>query len=470
MDIGVLFADAGISLPADHPVMVPGVPVSESVVNLALGVLAKAFTDGVDAGDALTLLTLTRNLERGHNLVTALRARVLALADEAGVGVVDGVCMVDVVAEERRVTKQAATTATIKAVSQAKHPRVLDALAASRINPASLDALVATLEHVRPHYEEADYQQVEDELIREAACPVAGEFARYCRSLRESLDHDLARAGKAKRAKRRAQSFASRGIVITPVEGGVFGADIRGHLPAEYLKDFLPAISKAAEGIARAQRHHTNMADDRKVRVLDALYTRVTGHTPPTSTTDEEPIMIDAGRVTETDPGSSVGETVVAFPERTRGVWDTTEHDLGTTKRLADPKLRELLALRDGGCVFPACTAPVEECAAHHIVPARLGGGTDMRNLVLVCNHHHTMVDHEPGSREYWTMTIDNTGLPAAIPPWRIDPTQAPIYHPRIHPPGTTPHTPPPGDPPPSGFTLATNWRTNPHYTGPPPF
>lgn len=68
--------------------------------------------------------------------------------------------------------------------------------------------------------------------------------------------------------------------------------------------------------------------------------------------------------------------------------------DLGRTQRLFSSAQRRLLALRDGGCRFPACDRPAAHTDAHHVVPWHAGGTTDVPNAVLLCRHHHRAV-HE---------------------------------------------------------------------------
>jgi hypothetical protein len=76
---------------------------------------------------------------------------------------------------------------------------------------------------------------------------------------------------------------------------------------------------------------------------------------------------------------------------------------MGRTIRSANRAQRRALALRDGGCVFPGCGAPVRWCDAHHLVEWNDGGETDLDNLVLLCRRHHGIV-HRTG----WSITIDH--------------------------------------------------------------
>ena len=80
---------------------------------------------------------------------------------------------------------------------------------------------------------------------------------------------------------------------------------------------------------------------------------------------------------------------------------------VGITDVLRDATARQRKALRerDGGCVFPGCTAPYEQCEAHHLVPFEDHGPTLVRYLRLLCEHHHHLV-HEGG----WTLWLHTDG------------------------------------------------------------
>jgi hypothetical protein len=71
--------------------------------------------------------------------------------------------------------------------------------------------------------------------------------------------------------------------------------------------------------------------------------------------------------------------------------------DVGRRRRSIPPAIARALWIRDGGCRFPGCGARVH-CSAHHIEHWSLGGPTALRNLCLLCHHHHVLV-HEKGFR-----------------------------------------------------------------------
>ncbi|SOC48995.1 HNH endonuclease [Blastococcus aggregatus] len=86
------------------------------------------------------------------------------------------------------------------------------------------------------------------------------------------------------------------------------------------------------------------------------------------------------------------GATVVTMLERDREVLG-----VGRTRRLATRAQRRALLRRDGGCARPGCTETrIERLHAHHMRHWLFGGGTDIDNLVLLCDVDHGLVhDHD---------------------------------------------------------------------------
>jgi Domain of unknown function (DUF222)/HNH endonuclease len=68
---------------------------------------------------------------------------------------------------------------------------------------------------------------------------------------------------------------------------------------------------------------------------------------------------------------------------------------LGRTRRLVSKAQRRALLIRDGMCQYPGCHQ-TRHLKAHHVIPWILGGRTDLQNLILLCQWHHTAV-HEGG-------------------------------------------------------------------------
>ncbi|MCB0913080.1 MAG: DUF222 domain-containing protein, partial [Propionibacteriaceae bacterium] len=90
--------------------------------------------------------------------------------------------------------------------------------------------------------------------------------------------------------------------------------------------------------------------------------------------------------------------------------------DVGRSQRLVTGPIRAALEARDRGCAFPGCDRPPDDCHAHHIIPWWAGGDTALHNLVLVCPHHHGIVEPsrpgpgpEPAHR--WQIRLRPDGL-----------------------------------------------------------
>ncbi len=82
--------------------------------------------------------------------------------------------------------------------------------------------------------------------------------------------------------------------------------------------------------------------------------------------------------------------------------------DMGRNRRVVTPAQWAALAIRDGGCSFPGCAAPPQDCDAHHIVHWRNGGPTNLDNLTLTCWATHHKAVHEDG----WQVVADQHGPP----------------------------------------------------------
>lgn len=91
---------------------------------------------------------------------------------------------------------------------------------------------------------------------------------------------------------------------------------------------------------------------------------------------------------------------------------------LGTPERFFSTAQRKALAVRDGGCVWPSCTAPPSWCQAHHVIEYEHGGKTDIDNGALLCSAHHHMLHNSQ-----FTMKMINGKPQLLAPPW-LDPDQ----------------------------------------------
>ena len=99
---------------------------------------------------------------------------------------------------------------------------------------------------------------------------------------------------------------------------------------------------------------------------------------------------------------------------------DSQVLDYGREVRLVPSQLRQVLNQRDGGCIFPGCTTSTADCEAHHVIPWWAGGTTSFSNLVLLCPHHHRVVEpnrFHPDADRWKVIFHPDTGKPEVITP-----------------------------------------------------
>jgi hypothetical protein len=102
--------------------------------------------------------------------------------------------------------------------------------------------------------------------------------------------------------------------------------------------------------------------------------------------------------------------------------------DCGRAKRLFNRAQRRAAEARDGGCTFPDCTRPPSWCVGHHARKTWAAGGTtDLRDMVLICPHHHRIVHAQD-----WTIVFADDGHPEYVPPASIDPRRRPVRNHRF--------------------------------------
>jgi hypothetical protein len=81
---------------------------------------------------------------------------------------------------------------------------------------------------------------------------------------------------------------------------------------------------------------------------------------------------------------------------------DSRPLDVGRAQRTPPPSMRRAVVARDDGCRYPGCNRPSGWTDAHHVEHWTKDGFTATDNLVLLCDHHHSVV-HKPG----WDATFD---------------------------------------------------------------
>jgi len=90
---------------------------------------------------------------------------------------------------------------------------------------------------------------------------------------------------------------------------------------------------------------------------------------------------------------------------------DSVPINVGRAWRTISPSQYKALVARDKHCRWPGCERPAAWCEGHHTIPWALGGGTDLKRLMLVCNRHHWML-HQGG----WQLIKTGDGRMLTIP------------------------------------------------------
>jgi hypothetical protein len=296
-----------------------------------------------------------------------------------------------------------------------------------------------------------------------------GHAEAYLLTLAEQLDSDrLAKAGPqvlAEVAPERADERLERRLereaaVARRSRSLVFGSEagsvtFRGSLPKVDGENLIRLIEAHAES---ARRHGLDQADPLSAmpsaaqRRADALVALVAAHQAaalaPSLGGDRPRLVVTldferlragavgAGLIGDRDPvDAGTLRRLCCDGDLLPMVLGSASEplDVGQQVRLVTPAMRAALALRDGGCVFPGCSVRPELCEAHHVVPWHRGGPTALHNLVLLCPHHHGLVEPaRDGPRDQWEIRIADDGLPEVVPPARFDRHRRPRRHSRL--------------------------------------
>ncbi len=236
---------------------------------------------------------------------------------------------------------------------------------------------------------------------------------------RDRLDRELVKACRRFRNLATADGTCPRdldGLSIAQTYAG------RTYLSVDLSED-------AAEVVVGAIHHFTDPPGDDDPRSagrrrVDALVTMArvamaaVGRSGPDGSARARPSMtavVDWATLTNGAPGrldgsytglmtASTIERLLCDCDVSRVVLgpDSVPIDTGRESRVVNRAQRRALSVRDGGCRFPGCTRPPAWTDAHHVVHWRVGGRTDLSNLILLCDYHHHLV-HRPG----WIVKFD---------------------------------------------------------------
>ncbi|MBB1510292.1 HNH endonuclease signature motif containing protein [Tessaracoccus sp. MC1756] len=349
-------------------------------------------------------------------------------------------------------TTTAQATASLKLAMDLgeRFPLIADALNDGEISLAQAEAIISGLRKLPNAVTRAEVELCQRSVLAEVHNLGPDELRELASHVFRVIDPDGADAEDKKRldAQDRA-AHRSRFLIITPDHHG--SSRFSGKLPTAQV-ELLAAQLDAVTPPASSYRDSDEPSDP-AVRRADALMILVhtaaaTGKLPAHGgdrpqvhiTVDYDTLLTGLGRV---DVLGGHGQGGLSAADARHLACDadlipvvlgtkSQPLDVGRKHRLFPAGIRTALALRDGGCAFPGCTARPASCEAHHIVPWWAGGTSCLGNAVLLCPHHHRLVEPDPqqSSESQWQVHLDpDTGRAWFTPPRHVDPARRPRQH-----------------------------------------
>lgn len=424
-------------------------------VNSALDSLVDVDLALLGGAELLRLVSTTLHLQaRLHALLATLAGEADALETcwrEHGTSTTSWL------ADTANLTPREAT-ALIGAGRQLQKFRVVGAAAAAgEVLPGQAAAITSVLNDLPQALPTGTVAEAQHTMVGLAATHNSSELRRLSRHLLEVLAPDTADELEAERLeKQHRQAMRNRHLTFTPDHQG--SIHFRGSLPLAEAEPFMriidaraaarrrglerldPSMAPPTLGMLRAdalvsiiheisrQAESPSHGGDRPRAVINLTYTDLqaaaNGSAPVKGRLTGSGQPLPAGQLRQLLCDCDVMPMVLGGPSLIL--------DVGRSQRLVTPAIRAALEQRDCGCVFPGCDKPPQASHAHHIQPWWAGGETALGNLVLLCPHHHGIVEpgHDP-TADRWRVQLRDNGVAEVIPPRRVDPDQRPRVHAR---------------------------------------
>ena len=420
------------------------------------GILDCFDADLVARGERLECAQLARGLA---SRLTALSAVLLARADASQESLQQvGTPTTSWLTVQGGLSKREASGMLHQARDLAAHPDVAQAAAAGRISVGQARAIGTVLGGLDSLTEDQQ-AQAEVLLLTMASSMDSDRLAKAAPQVLLQVAPALADETLERRLQRQAEA-ARRNRSLVFRRDGNGSVLFTGSLPlvdGEAWIAQLDAYTESRRRTALEERDPAGTSLTPEQRRADALIAMIMNHaegrSAPKVGGDRPRVVVTvdyAKLLADATAAGLIGEEPLSAGDLRRLCCDadllpavlggpSTVLDVGRDHRLVPADLRAALVLRDGGCVFPGCHARPSPCEAHHVIPWWQGGVTALSNLVLLCHHHHGLVEPARYSvRDQWEIRIARDGLPETIPPRRCDPERTPLRHAR-HQPGADP-------------------------------
>ncbi|WP_342373289.1 DUF222 domain-containing protein [Propioniciclava soli] len=430
-----------------------------ALVDAALDALTD---DRLRLPDDRDVLALTHEAVRLTGRVQAWQTALVARVEDEEVAVrAHGTSAATWLADVANLTRTEALALVRSGQEWRRFPQVAQAVHAGAMLPAQASAITHVLGQLPDDLPEATLGRAEEMMVDFARRHNAVELRRLSGRLLELVAPQIAEEAEERRLERELlRAMRSRFLSFRPDHAG--SVLIRGSLPVgaaqavtTVLDAFADQIRRGAEVLdANAEQLTPGMRRADALCAMADLLQRQ-GRTPVHGG-DRPRVVVTCSWETLTRAATGVGplagrllatDEPIAPSQLRQWLCDcevlpvvlggaSVVLDAGRAERLVPPAMRAALEARDRGCVFPGCDAPPVACHAHHIQPWWAGGRTSLANLVLVCPHHHGIV--EPSSRpeddptRRWQVRLPQSGPAEVIPPRHVDPTLRPRIHNRF--------------------------------------
>jgi hypothetical protein len=398
-----------------------------------------------------TRLEWLRLARKVQGRVEALTGLLTAEADRAQASVQTlGTPLTSWLGMDENLSRREAAGAVLRARTLAARPLVGRAATEGQINPNQAHAIGRVLGELAPQLN-VDQQNRAEEVMVELATRMDSQ------ELANSAARVLAEVAPAESNALQAQHLERAAAAAQRQRSLRFfhdGASVRfdGSLPrleGESLIALVTAHSEALRRTALEARDPAaySTAEQRRADAFISLITAAQHAKPSPGVGDTRVIVkLDYDLLKAEAAGSAVTATgePLSAGELRRACCDaeilpvvlgsaSEVLDVGRSRRLVTGGLKAALTQRDGGCVFPGCDVLPVSCEAHHIEPWWTGASTALSNLVLLCHHHHGLLEPaKSGARDQWEVRMALDELPELLPPQRMDPQRRPIRHRRL--------------------------------------
>jgi hypothetical protein len=337
--------------------------------------------------------------------VAALELRVAAHADRNRVGDASGATSAAVWwANQTRMTQREAARKMRLARALETHDPVGDALAAGEVLADQAAVITEAVEALPDTIQPGVRTQARDHLLDAARHFDARALRIQGRRILDVVAPEVGEAEEARqlaREERQAEAKA-RLTMHDDGRGQTHGRFTIGNAEADMLRKALEAIASPKVGGEGLNPHGMGLAFVEYIRryPTDQLPT-AGGVSAAVVVTMTLETLLGGLKAAQLDTGTMISPGLARKLACEAGVipvvlgGKSQVLDVGRKRRFHTKAQRIAMAVRDQGCAAQGCERPGSWCHAHHLIPWSEGGGTSVKDGVLLCPRHHTLAHHQ---------------------------------------------------------------------------